>query len=1497
LFEWNKNGTYLAAVGSKRKVCIFDRNGRLYSEVHLPAAEFAEGESPEAAQLQWDPDGEQLAIIPNGNTVVLVWSVVNKDVKKIDTDFKTQVFTAMAWSRTGKYLAMGTAKGNLLIYNCHERKKTPYVGKHVSKIVCMVWTKDDMLAMAGMDLMVSITSAATGETVKGFSLKQAPTEIHIANVKGDGKTAKEYDTSFSINQSGKSVYVMEFNYGGTEEKVIDIVLHEGWGNIEKHLWFGDGYILVAFRSGRVVAVSTLKHEISEEVYSERLLEVCTTISSSPAYGRIAVGGSNSVRILETSGPTFAENKTDAIDLQPDQIVQQVGWTQDGQVLTVALTNGLIMSFLSTLPVVFDYQSSKVIYLTSLQEMTLVDMSNRGVTSKIEIESEPSFCGLGPNHAAVGMNNQVWFYRTSGRNAGQLVNKREYLGSVSVIKLSATHAAVLIEDKVLVHPIEVAPGAAVDDFDKLLPPPGQVQTLTCLMVTDTFIITGSEQGTISYYLAEDVSPVNEYRHEGGALLRMYPQPSGARMVFEDDQGNINLFNPVNDQVLPVPCDLTGRADNIMWDVTDPHVFVIAEQQALHVMLYVPVSISGPRVELLGKQSIHSTHSPLMVIGGSVQCRLKNGALDAVILDTHRNVQSNDAVAKNAPGKRFSQCLKLCRLKAAWESAVLLRNNDAWRQLGVVALEMLDVEMAIAAYRMQGDASMVLSLERIKHYEDKNLLAGHIIVLLDKDQNQAQELFLRSSQPKAALEMRKDLKHWSKALKLAEKLDPDNIAHISKEHAATLEMIGEYAQASNHYHQALESLAVQTTPIPDATALSDSCKAGIARCLLQRGDLRQGRSIALQLKSQQLYKECAHILEGLSQYGDAAEMYERAGQYERAASIYIQTKNFAAATPLMARISSSKLQLQFAKAKEQEGKYSEAAAAFEAAGDMDAVVRLALGPLHMPQRAYAVVRKTRSADAAWNLAEYCLRPTTKDYEGAVEFLLVAGKMEQAFDVAQNKGAMDTFARILMSTTQPADYGRIAHYYENRGEYIKAGDMWCAAEEYSRAVQLYLKVNDDAVLDKAIRIVECTHNRQLGVQIMDYVNAEKEGQIRDEYNFKLNVAMGQFLDAATYALELARFEQEEGNYRIAHSKLFNTVRQLEELHVKPPQELMRSLILLHSYTLVKSLVAINDHTTAARMLVRVARNISKFPKHIVPILTSTIIECNRAGLKKSAFEYAAMLMRPEYRDQVAVKYKKKIELMVRKPDKDAEEVEEPMVPCVFCSMAGPETELQCFSCQNIIPVDVATGKRVLLEDWGECPCCHFACTRQQFMRILQAESRCPMCNEEVPVESVQRLTDPLAKLKAQQEKYEAALVDGVPGVDLGEQPRISGVELAKMTSGNESGSIWGSSSQLAPQKPAMIEVRGGTGTASKGGLQVPGFAGMGRTPGMGGVSVVSAVTKMDMASKRASESNGAQSPMPSQSQAYGGAASQPYSPLPPSNFGAPASGRRRAEMPMVE
>ena len=47
-----------------------------------------------------------------------------------------------------------------------------------------------------------------------------------------------------------------------------------------------------------------------------------------------------------------------------------------------------------------------------------------------------------------------------------------------------------------------------------------------------------------------------------------------------------------------------------------------------------------------------------------------------------------------------------------------------------------------------------------------------------------------------------------------------------------------------------------------------------------------------------------------------LYEAGDQPDKAAAIYIRTKNWAAAAPLMARISSPKLHGEFAKAKEAE-----------------------------------------------------------------------------------------------------------------------------------------------------------------------------------------------------------------------------------------------------------------------------------------------------------------------------------------------------------------------------------------------------------------------------------------------------------------------------------------------------------------------------------------------------------------------------------------------------
>jgi WD repeat-containing protein 19 len=92
------------------------------------------------------------------------------------------------------------------------------------------------------------------------------------------------------------------------------------------------------------------------------------------------------------------------------------------------------------------------------------------------------------------------------------------------------------------------------------------------------------------------------------------------------------------------------------------------------------------------------------------------------------------------------------------------------------------------------------------------------------------------------------------------------------------------------------------------------------------------------------------------------------------------------------------------------------------------------------------------------------------------------------------------------------------------------------------------------------------------------------------------------------------------------------------------------------------------------------------VVPILTSAVIECHRAGLKTTAFNLATILMRPLHRPHLDPKYKRKIESVVRKPVREPEPPE-PTTPCPYCEQPLEDTELICTRCKNSIPFCIAT------------------------------------------------------------------------------------------------------------------------------------------------------------------------------------------------------------------
>jgi WD repeat-containing protein 19 len=167
-----------------------------------------------------------------------------------------------------------------------------------------------------------------------------------------------------------------------------------------------------------------------------------------------------------------------------------------------------------------------------------------------------------------------------------------------------------------------------------------------------------------------------------------------------------------------------------------------------------------------------------------------------------------------GMSISCLYGLCRrfishedMAGAWAAAKQANTAQTWRTVGRFALKHLDIDTAVTAFRTARDAGMVLALEHAALLEDRHQIAGEVLALADGNIDAAQQMFLRGNSPAAALQMRKDLKHWSAALRLAEEVEPASVADVMSQHAAALELKGNAAAALAAFKVLLLQLPVR------------------------------------------------------------------------------------------------------------------------------------------------------------------------------------------------------------------------------------------------------------------------------------------------------------------------------------------------------------------------------------------------------------------------------------------------------------------------------------------------------------------------------------------------------------------------------------------------------------------------------------------------------------------------------------------------------------------
>ncbi|KAJ3099152.1 WD repeat-containing protein 19 [Phlyctochytrium planicorne] len=1207
-------------------------------------------------------------------------------------------------------------------------------------------------------------------------------------------SASDPTAVLSIILSNKTLF---FHTLSNPESPIELAFQSKYGNIVSYSWFGDGLVMIGFSVGYFVVVSTNMNEIGQELFQTRNhKDALTDVAVCHNLGKAATCGDGSVKVHELGD---LKDVYAILDLE-DERGQLVGvaWSEDGGFLSVGTKSGNIYTFLARLPILGSSYLTYSAHLTGICEVTVSDhdkILGKGFNLKRELAFEPSVVGIGQYHWAVGFQDHVMYHyggwpkrplkwgkprpnEVNGRIGEIVLEKKDYLGTVKSVTISDMMAAALLTDgRLQVHPIE---GRNDKQSQKIFPdrdiaskiggssdPDGPAQIVSAVL-TNELLVYAMAGGIVHHYAVDDWALVNEYRHKTGAVA-VYPQIGSSRFVLQDDANDFFVVDPVKDVAVPVP-SISAKTVSVLWETPRTehprNVFISYDDAFITTHAFHQHTIKGPQCLSLGTTKLPYGLKPLVFDDGAVLCQSPSGKLMSIPLSTHEPLAERNLLSQTeqAQGKALQLAYTLGLMADVWSTIGTINSRKAWTMLAEASLYVLDIQTSRRVYRqILHDAGMVMTLNSYQEYEEILILGGYICIIF-REFEHAQELFLQSTEPIHALYLRRDLMQWDKALHLAAKLAPNEVTVIAREYATQLESGEKYPEALEMFEKALETSNDHPSELESVRDEHQIlCSSGITRMTFRMGDVTRGMRMLAGVDDPKLLGDCAAILEGLKLFTECGLLYERAGAFEKAADAYIKGKQWTKVSPLLDKVTSPKIFMQYAKAKEAEKQYKEAATAYEKAKSFDDVVRLYVEQLHEIEKAVEIVRETRSRESARIVSKFF--QARLDFKSVVEFCLMAGMVDEAFELAQQHEVMEHFAELVKPEASTQLLTNISGYFENRRQLLQAGKYILLAGDYTKALRLFVRcpVLDGESIDLAIEAVGLAKNDKLTHELIDYLMGESDGvpkvklsnlhvllkkQKEAKYIFKLYMSLGSFRDAARTAIIIAREEQTLGNYRAAHDLLLDNHKQLKRNKAPIPSELDRMLMILHSYILVKvakstsnrddtnpvvkTLIKVDEHEKGARMLIRVSNNISKFPAHVVPILTSTVIECYRAGMKKEAFEYAAMLMRPEYRALLDAKYKRKIEQIVRRPEKE-ESVEEKTSPCPFCGYKIPETTLDCIECKNHIPYCIASGRHMILDDWTQCPSCEFPALKSEMDMLVSKTHQCPMCCCKLSMDSI--------------------------------------------------------------------------------------------------------------------------------------------------------------------
>eukprot|EP00158_Paraphelidium_tribonemae_P009199 Partr_v1_DN28798_c1_g1_i1_m61946 putative WD repeat domain 19 len=510
---------------------------------------------------------------------------------------------------------------------------------------------------------------------------------------------------------------------------------------------------------------------------------------------------------------------------------------------------------------------------------------------------------------------------------------------------------------------------------------------------------------NFIVAHNSQAVFHAVSETARLANKVSLPNGIDEIFPDSNGvhtavtsasKLSIVNPLLNSERGVDLEFT-KVYSVIWNSderAESVLFGVFDGAGFHVFRDFADSIHGPSYELIVRVDFANTgYIPVAMSNGIVYCLTKARKLVHFLLDSFVR-PGHQATLDSLMTHYKSGCFR-----GHWKDLSLISlTNDEWEEIARFALSNLDIDIALLIYRHTYNLTNLSAIQGCSLIYNSNEIKGKIAVILSEF-DLAQE-YLLASNPMAALNLRRDLLQWDKALLLAPSISPESVPLISLEYALQLEAEGNLKDARTNFKRTMDGLAKK-----DPTNYQKAA-AGFVRASLRIGDISTAMKMVMDIEDSQYLSECAAILESLKHLDEAALLYEKSKCWEKAADLYAKMKNFNKVGEFLKLVESPKLHSIYARHLESVGDFAAAISCFETAGDSVSICRIYF-QLKQPDKAVEIARKSRAPAAAKLVLNWFQE--VEDHKSMVEFCTIAGLDDEAFAIAQSHNLVEYYAAL--------------------------------------------------------------------------------------------------------------------------------------------------------------------------------------------------------------------------------------------------------------------------------------------------------------------------------------------------------------------------------------------------------------------------------------------------------------------------------------------------------